>query len=632
MRTTDPKNTYLGIHVPHKIPQLRGTLEQYEQELPDTPSAPLPEDTAETPKISSYYERIKRAGGSKLKTELQEQQRRVIERLRDQPGLVVAHGLGSGKTLASIAAAVELGKKNKALVPASLQENYRKEVAKHVSGSSPVEIGSAQRAALRMQEEKLDPVDLLILDEAHRARESTTNLYKLMKDYPAKRKMLLTASPVYNRPSDIATLVNMAAGNRMLPQGTDFDKDFVQKPQNSVLRSLFFGADKTKLKNTKHLKNILNKWVDYHPSVGDDFPDRVDEVVEVPMNKKQTRIHEAARGQLPLALRLRLRAGLPPEKKDLARINAFQSQARQAGGSLKRFSTEGETKASPKIETAIGDLKANIDNNKRHKAVVYSNYLDTLNDYGKELESKKIPYATFMGNMSAKEKKKAIDDYNAGNIKALLVSSAGGEGLDLKGTRQLQVLEPHWNEEKLKQVIGRAIRKGSHTHLPVDEQNVKVQRFLSHPRSGFIGRMFGSKKPGIDNYLYDMSKDKEQLNQQLIRLLERGDTMKKTANYFDFIKKAGTDELKQRHSDESHEQQMRFNEEKHQLEMQKEQLRLQVEHAKAMQAMEPSPEEQQAAQQAEQQKAPAEAAQAAQQRVQHRANMLQSMQPPAEEQ
>lgn len=454
---------------------------------------------------------------SELKTPLQEQQQRVVDRLKNQHGLVVAHGLGSGKTLASIAAASELGGDNLALVPAALQENYKKEIRKHIKGKAPAEVGSAQRAALRMEKK---PTNLLVLDEAHRAREPSTKLHQLIRDYPAAKKMLLTASPVYNRPSDVASLVNMAAGGKILPQGTDFDREYVQKPSNSLLGAWLMGADKSQLRNTEGLKKTLREWVDYHPSAGDDFPSRQDEVVEVPMSKQQSKIHEAARGELPFVLRMRLDAGLPPDKKDLASINQFQSQARQVGGSLSRFTKDESSEISPKLQQAMDNLSERMQKNKRHQAVVYSNYLDSLRDYGAGLEARGIPHAQFTGQMKPADRKKAVDDYNLGKIKALLVSSAGGEGLDLKGTRQVQVLEPHWNEEKLKQVIGRAIRKGSHAHLPEGERDVTVQRYLAHPQAGALGKLFGKKKKGIDNYLYDMAQDKEQLNQQLIDLLK----------------------------------------------------------------------------------------------------------------
>ncbi len=65
----------------------------------------------------------KRAG---LTTELLPHQQRVVERLRNQPGLLVAHGLGTGKTLSSIAAAEDTPGISRVLAPASLVANYKK--------------------------------------------------------------------------------------------------------------------------------------------------------------------------------------------------------------------------------------------------------------------------------------------------------------------------------------------------------------------------------------------------------------------------------------------------------------------------------------------------------------------------
>ena len=69
--------------------------------------------------------------------------------------------------------------------------------------------------------------------------------------------------------------------------------------------------------------------------------------------------------------------------------------------------------------------------------------------------------------------------YNAGKLDLLLLSSAGSESLDLKNTRQVHVMEPHWNEAKINQVIGRSIRYKSHNSLPETERHVTVFRWVS---------------------------------------------------------------------------------------------------------------------------------------------------------
>ena len=64
-------------------------------------------------------------------TPLQPHQREALRRAL-AGNLVLAHSTGSGKTLTSIAAADAIGRPTVVLTPASLVENYRKELAKQV--------------------------------------------------------------------------------------------------------------------------------------------------------------------------------------------------------------------------------------------------------------------------------------------------------------------------------------------------------------------------------------------------------------------------------------------------------------------------------------------------------------------
>ncbi len=464
-----------------------------------------------------------------LKTTLLPHQERVVRRMQKQPGLVVAHGLGSGKTLSSIAAAIRLDPdKTTVLVPASLRANYHKEMRKHVKGSPRIEVGSLQGMAAKGL---VPSADLLVVDEAHRGRNPQSKTYQMIQGARAKKRLLLTASPTYNRPSDVAALVNMAAGEQVMPLGATFDKKYVAKPAKGLMGLLPFTRKQPELQRKRELKKELSQWVDYHKSGGEGFPDVNEERYAVKMTKQQTRLHDAAWDKLSLISKLRLQRGLPPDKKDLPKINQFQSQTRQISSTTASFGGDTEAETTPKIQKAVGLLMDAASKNKNHKALVYSNYLGTLKDYSAELDKRKVPHAIFSGKAKMRDRKQMIRDYNKGKLKALLVSSAGGEGLDLKGTRQVQVLEPHWNIEKLKQVEGRAIRRGSHTHLPKSEQNVTLQRFESYPRGGIF-----SKRRGVEQVLNDMATNKERLNQDLLGLLEKKAQIKA---FFDELEKVG---------------------------------------------------------------------------------------------
>jgi SNF2 family DNA or RNA helicase len=302
--------------------------------------------------------------------------------------------------------------------------------------------------------------------------------------------------------------------------GATFNEKYILKPPKdpSFWYRLRGKPMKPVLQNTGELKEILQKWVDYQDNTGGDFPTREDEQVRVPMSELQSRLHAAAWGSLPRDLRKKLEHGVLPTGKELSDFNAFQTQARQISGSTNKY-IKGD--ASPKTMRAVQELAQRIQSDPTSKAIVYSNYLKNLSEYQQQLESQGISNKLFTGSVSKKERQAAIDDYNAGKLKALLLSSAGGEGLDLKGTRLVQVLEPHWNEEKLDQVIGRAIRHESHTGLPADKRNVLVQHFITHPQANLLQRITRKDPVGVEDVLADLSRNKKDLNDQVMGLLRQ---------------------------------------------------------------------------------------------------------------
>jgi superfamily II DNA or RNA helicase len=131
----------------------------------------------------------------------------------------------------------------------------------------------------------------------------------------------------------------------------------------------------------------------------------------------------------------------------------------------------------------------------------------------------------FTGEQPDIERNQMVHDYNKGKLKALLVSPAGGEGLDLKGTKSVSILDPGWNPARTEQAIGRAARFQSHEHLPENERVVNVKEYLSEPRPGLLGKIKKIFKPdtrviGSDEYIFSRSQEKAKLNQQFTNALK----------------------------------------------------------------------------------------------------------------
>lgn len=466
-----------------------------------------------------------------ISTPLQDHQRRAIRRALEG-NLVFAHSTGSGKTLTAIATADALGKPATVLTPASLVENFRKEIAKHKSGGPPIEVHSLPTAALRNYQ--VPKGNTLIIDEAHALRNTDTarSSYVRAQADNAGRILALTGTPAYNNIQNWAPLINLLArdGKGMPAKTSDFNEKYLREekvPVGFVRRML--GARPgsiTRLREGDALGRDLARYVDVFDT-DVEKPERVEQYVEVPMDPDQEKVYRAVEGSIPANLRYKLRSNLPPSKTESRMLNAFYGGARQVANTPRPFSTI-HTEPGSKLKTAAGNLVEEYRKDPTSfRALVYSNYLDAgVRPYAELLDEAGIPYAIFDGSLSARQKKDTVDAYNKGRLPVILGTSSASEGLDLQGTSMIQVLEPHFNNSRLEQVIGRGIRYRSHSHLPPSRRKVIVQRYLSTlpQRQGLIGRILGRKPTpptSIDQCLRNRSEEKDGLSMAVRESLEK---------------------------------------------------------------------------------------------------------------
>ena len=74
---------------------------------------------------------------------------------------------------------------------------------------------------------------------------------------------------------------------------------------------------------------------------------------------------------------------------------------------------------------------------------------------------------------------KFVNNHKGEIAKVFCITSAGAEGLSLKCVRAVHIMEPYWNDVRLKQVKGRAIRIGSHLELPPKDRNVSIYTYVT---------------------------------------------------------------------------------------------------------------------------------------------------------
>jgi len=73
----------------------------------------------------------------------------------------------------------------------------------------------------------------------------------------------------------------------------------------------------------------------------------------------------------------------------------------------------------------------------------------------------------------------AEDNRDGRVCRVFMITQSGAEGISLLNTRQVHIMESYWNNVRLQQVIGRAIRLCSHMNLDWDDRVVDIFTYLS---------------------------------------------------------------------------------------------------------------------------------------------------------
>ena len=81
-------------------------------------------------------------------------------------------------------------------------------------------------------------------------------------------------------------------------------------------------------------------------------------------------------------------------------------------------------------------------------------------------------------NIAEKLRAKSNNNNTGDIIKVLMITSSGSEGINLRNTRFVHIMEPYWHPVRSEQVIGRARRICSHKDLPQALQTVEVFVYL----------------------------------------------------------------------------------------------------------------------------------------------------------
>ncbi len=489
--------------------------------------------------------------------------------------ILIYHRIGAGKTCSAIQIA-ERWKEIRRIIfvlPASLKGNFKNELRglcggnNYLTPNERIKLAKYQPNDVEYQEiiEKSDQRinkyydiysynkfieyikkgtmklhnSVLIIDEIQNMVSETGTYYKELYELIDNssrnlRIILLSATPMFDRPVEIALTMNLLNPEINLPTGKQFDKMFIQEKE--MKNKTYFTV-----KNMDIFKEKIKGYVSYYLGApAFTFPTMTIKYVECEMSSFQVSVYK----QIIKKENGGVELYLMPTKEEVLNAsnlpNNFYIGARFVSNVVfpnRKINEYGlNSFTNKKIKNNLSKYSCKIDKimtNVRRavgKIFIYSGFKEfaglrtivkVLEAFGYKNYQTEGPgrkrFAVWSGDESSELKDEIREVYNRNDnlygdkLKIILGSPSIKEGVSLKAVRYVHVLEPYWNQSRLEQVVGRASRFCSHINLPFDERHVKVYVYVAmHPDIEIT----------VDQYIRKLSETKNKIIKQFEKAIK----------------------------------------------------------------------------------------------------------------
>ena len=408
--------------------------------------------------------------------------KQVVENMNGKA--ILADEVGLGKTIEAGLILKEymirgLVKKVLILVPASLVTQWASELnskffipaitqrKSYVWEQCDVVISSIDTAKRSPHREIIykQDYDLVIIDEAHKLKNNKTKNYEFVQNLKKKFCLLLTATPIQNRISEIFNLVSL-----LKPGHLGSETDFYNK----------YKKDSRSLDDDQYLKELVNKVMirNRRADTGIEWTKRIVETISIEFSEKERELYDAVssfgQGNAIMnksqfsCLTLQREACSSRESvyytlKNMLQKEENDSQAfHQQIGQL--ISLVEAVDTNSKAEKALELIKEIND-----KVIIFTEYRATQVYLQWFLKQHGITSVPFRGGFK-RGKKDWMRELFKNNAQVLIATEAGGEGINLQFCSHIINYDLPWNPMRLEQRIGRIHRLGQ-------EKDVKIYNF-----------------------------------------------------------------------------------------------------------------------------------------------------------
>ena len=382
-------------------------------------------------------------------------------------GACLADDMGLGKTLQALAVILTRANQGATLIiaPTSVCFNWQNEAEKFAPTLNPIMFATGDRQAILDQ---LQPFDLLIcsygllqqeevaemlaqvqwqtivLDEAQAIKNIATKRSQGAMKLQGEFKLITTGTPIENHLGELWNLFrfinpgllgSMERFNQRFAQAIEKNKDKQARQQLKKLIQPFL------LRRTKN--QVLTE-----------LPSRTEITLQVELSKEETALYEALRRDAIAKLN---DTDTDTGHKHL-QVLAEIMRLRRACCNPNLVMADSSLK-SAKLEVFAEVLTELLEN--RHKALVFSQFVDHLQIIKDYFDQQKISYQYLDGSTPVKERQKRVTAFQSGEGDVFLISlKAGGTGLNLTAADYVIHMDPWWNPAVEDQASDRAHRIG----------------------------------------------------------------------------------------------------------------------------------------------------------------------------
>ncbi|BAY41538.1 SNF2-related protein (plasmid) [Nostoc sp. NIES-2111] len=382
-------------------------------------------------------------------------------------GACLADQMGLGKTVQALAVILRNAHEGPTLIiaPTSVCMNWVSEAQKFAPTLNIIQFTGANRQKLL---DSLQPLDMLVcsygllqqeevaqmlsgvqwqtivLDEAQAIKNMTTKRSQAAMNLKAKFKLLTTGTPIENHLGELWNLFRFINPG-LLGSFESFNQRFaipIEKYQDKLARNKL-----KKLIQPFLLRRTKNQ-------VLEELPSRTEILLHVELSREEKAFYEALRRQ---AISKLSESNAEAGNKHLQVLAEIMKLRRACcNPSLVMPDTELSSSKLQLFGEVLGELLEN-----RHKALVFSQFVDHLHIIRDYLDKQSINYQYLDGSTSVAERKKRVDAFQAGNGDVFLISlKAGGTGLNLTAADYVIHTDPWWNPAVEDQASDRAHRIG----------------------------------------------------------------------------------------------------------------------------------------------------------------------------